>query len=981
MASGMNVIAHNLSAMFSDRQLGITTNSRAKSAEKLGSGYRINRAADDAAGLCISEKMRFKIRGLDQGTKNTQDGISFVQIGDGAMAEINEMLNRMTELSIKAANGTMSERDREDCDKEVQQLKEEINRISTTTQFNTIPVFNNPAPDKMARLSVTGVPDDLNVYNATYDGGKVTYGGIVFRGERISWDNITSENGNDMVYTDTDGVQRFHEGSYTYTNSAGQFFHLECEEGDQVPKFVRNVNFEADETKGISIDGEWFGWDKVKNDTGVAASDATAGDDFWTVDYHGAKVTFETLGVSDLKSMAEAINHLHDEKYVYDWHPEVNGSENVTAVSVGAGGNGFSNVHMTQSVADALNAGKSLVIHADDSGVWLEAGGSEVSNSKMTWSQMGLNDWSNGTDVNPAQLNYTWYENSGSGDKNNILHFDYTLSEVTSKDSVIAGLNGMNVTASGIRVGTGTSVTKSGSDSHIKSISGTVSLPSFAQEYAANRDYNKGTSTTANYTKGNTAVPTSVSYDPLTNRYSAAIDSVNFSASSASNAIGSRVFDYLHETADAKINAAINKTAYTPKTDKTGSFNVNMTSGAGNTISLRYTYDFTDAQDLIKADMEAVSTFPAGDYYVDTGSRYEKNLQLFTYTPGTTPDPDHPAAADLKAVSNTTDPATNLYYYDSANSQYSKFTERLYKMDPDPSLMLPSIPATWSYSDYVSGDYYSQLWYFDTNGDAQLLSPTADPPFPLFELKNPGGTPGTYSPASVTAGASTSDYYYYDTASGTYKSAAVSVVNLTDSSNNPINGTDISAMAEAYGDTANANLAAATRLNIKIDNYTTYNTSISERPNTAVRTTFESVVKKGERVEIFDGVNIQHSNTLNDRTWIPRFGMNSYAMGISNASCRTYDGALRTIDLAKEAGLYVATKRAIYGGMQNRYEHTVRINDNSSENLSYAESQIRDTNMNNEMVRFANLGIIQQAGQSMLAQTNQSRDYILSLLQ
>ncbi|MBQ9504178.1 MAG: hypothetical protein IJU93_04145 [Lachnospiraceae bacterium] len=108
--------------------------------------------------------------------------------------------------------------------------------------------------------------------------------------------------------------------------------------------------------------------------------------------------------------------------------------------------------------------------------------------------------------------------------------------------------------------------------------------------------------------------------------------------------------------------------------------------------------------------------------------------------------------------------------------------------------------------------------------------------------------------------------------------------------------------------------------------------------------------------------------------------MNAYAMGISNANCRTYEAALRTIDLVRDADMYVARKRSIYGGLQNRYEHSIKINNNTSENLHGAESLIRDTNMADEMVRFSNLNIIQQAGQSMLTQANQSRDFILSLL-
>ena len=130
------VVQHNLTAMNSNRMLGLTTASQAKSTEKLSSGYKINRAADDAAGLSISEKMRKQIRGLTQASSNAQDGISAVQTAEGALNEVQDMLQRMNELAVKAANGTMSKDDREYVQNEVDQLVTEIDRVAETTKFN-----------------------------------------------------------------------------------------------------------------------------------------------------------------------------------------------------------------------------------------------------------------------------------------------------------------------------------------------------------------------------------------------------------------------------------------------------------------------------------------------------------------------------------------------------------------------------------------------------------------------------------------------------------------------------------------------------------------------------------------------------------------------------------------------------------------------------------------------------------------------------
>lgn len=130
------VVQHNLTAMNANRMLGITTGQQAKSSEKLSSGYRINRAADDAAGLTISEKMRKQIRGLAQASTNAQDGVSAVQTAEGALTEVHSMLQRMNELAVQASNGTNSVADRQALQDEVDHLVTEINRVSETTKFN-----------------------------------------------------------------------------------------------------------------------------------------------------------------------------------------------------------------------------------------------------------------------------------------------------------------------------------------------------------------------------------------------------------------------------------------------------------------------------------------------------------------------------------------------------------------------------------------------------------------------------------------------------------------------------------------------------------------------------------------------------------------------------------------------------------------------------------------------------------------------------
>ena len=149
------VVQHNLTAMNSNRMLGVTTSTQSKLTEQLSSGYKINRAADDAAGLTISEKMRSQIRGLTQASANAQDGISCVQTAEGALAEVHDMLQRMNELAVKSANGTNTTADRVAVQKEINALVSEIDRVSQSTQFNTLNLLDGTfAASKNVTLQV-----------------------------------------------------------------------------------------------------------------------------------------------------------------------------------------------------------------------------------------------------------------------------------------------------------------------------------------------------------------------------------------------------------------------------------------------------------------------------------------------------------------------------------------------------------------------------------------------------------------------------------------------------------------------------------------------------------------------------------------------------------------------------------------------------------------------------------------------------------
>ena len=194
------VVQHNLRAMNANRMLGITTGVLSKSSEKLSSGYKINRAADDAAGLAISEKMRKQVRGLTQASSNAEDGISAVQTAEGALTEVHDMLQRMNELAVKAANGTNALSDRQTIQDEVDQLLTEIDRVAETTKFNEIYLLKGDANrvEKYLQAKDAGIDGQLQdgattatfTMNALQFGDSISIGGKQYQIGLVGTDGV-----------------------------------------------------------------------------------------------------------------------------------------------------------------------------------------------------------------------------------------------------------------------------------------------------------------------------------------------------------------------------------------------------------------------------------------------------------------------------------------------------------------------------------------------------------------------------------------------------------------------------------------------------------------------------------------------------------------------------------------------------------------------------------------------------------------------
>jgi len=259
------VVQHNLKAMNSNRMLNINTKASARSTEKLSSGYRVNRAADDAAGLAISEKMRKQIRGLTQASRNAEDGISAVQTAEGALAEVQDMLQRMNELCVQAANGTNSMTDRQYIQDEIDQLVTELDRVSETTKFNELYLLkgDDSKPESLVhtynyiegdKLDALGTSSVLNSKNqqvmVNYNGTDIIY---AVNSASIAVSGVSSPMTADVISKGSDATKYLDDTTRVGLSSSVTSLGLKGEYA-----IFKNTRLENEDPKNIttsSIDG------------------------------------------------------------------------------------------------------------------------------------------------------------------------------------------------------------------------------------------------------------------------------------------------------------------------------------------------------------------------------------------------------------------------------------------------------------------------------------------------------------------------------------------------------------------------------------------------------------------------------------------------------------------------------------------------------------------------------------------------------
>ena len=1012
----MYTVTHNMLAMNAGRELKINTNNKTKASEKLSSGYRINRAADDAAGLAISEKMRWLIRGLNQGSRNTQDGISWIQTGDGAMEEVSDILHRITELAVEAANDTLQDEDRRDIDMEVSQLKKEINRIGKTTTFNAKQIFDN----SNTMLGVSGMPSDMEIFNATYNSatGEATFGGIVFHGERIPWNTINSS----MVTIDANGNQIFVGGDYSYQTASGYQLNFHCEDGAAVPDITRSFSVSASGS-GITIDGETFPWSALTDEDGNSFSASNMHDGAWVMDYHGAQVNFFVSSeVNSLTDMIDEINSLNTGSVTYSWTASFSGLSTETAVDVN---NLVQSLQISQTLANHLATGSnySLTVRCDSSGIWLaDAGGNLVADSRRTWADMGIHSWNTGSDISSGTT-YTYY--AGTSPSNALMSFNFQLSDITSVDSVIDGLDGMTISNQGIQTSyqTTSSYSSSGS-SNVQSFSSRASIGvSFGEEYALGRNFDVSTGLnltsattvsgdTASVNYGNTIVLTGSISDMTSSMASDLSTYWSFAESRMVNAVlagrtGASVLASVYastDLADIVGSGNITTTGYLSE-NMTLTSSMNRTSGTlgytSGTVGTTYPAAVIDFQNISSASMLLGSGFDStcrtcNNHYsvsfVDLLENPSTTASGYKYSLSAQGN-NYQLSVDISSMSGlggadladallevvdecydfhytqyATDGSKFYIYDDRTADESSSRTNATFDTKPYSSISEGSYSLTLSNSD---GDYIETTYQYDFSSSASKINVamTVSDTGQYVLSKN-----GSYVSYKSISGDSSLWSQYQTDNDGNLVRYNVNVSYTDAEGNETDRETALVSNAKNY---IVEDMLTETTTTLAATDYTYMQIGGDENSNVAIRANFENEIVSSQG----DGIWIQHSSIVKDGIYIPRFPLNSVVLGITGLKTRPRDNAERAISQAQEALKYVSDKRALFGAYQNRLEHTYASNQIKEENMAASESLIRDVDMAMQMVEYSKHNILEQASMSVLSQANSNMQGVLSLFQ
>ncbi len=918
------VVQHNIQAVNANRQLNIVTGAQGKSTEKLSSGYRINRAADDAAGLSISEKMRRQIRGLDRASTNAQDGVSAVQTAEGALGEVQDMLQRMNELAVQSANGTNSTTDRDAIQAEIDQLSTEIDRVSETTKFNETYLlkgdknstrnvsysFNNNATDEDATAkfyddSASGMHIGYKSSNGTLglsgDGTSIEFDSSAKQDDQNAIAKALRDQGVTVTYNSTfqDAVGESDESvtnSYTLTLN-----------GDAAQKYdVVTVS------SGSNTTGNAGQQDGITKSNGSTLDNIAT---FEIQDKNGNRVATIKVGGANMTS-ADATNKTKSSSAILT-------AESVTAAKKGGEISQYFDKDGNKISANSLDKYYSMT-----SGSVNQANGAEGSTPvDVTTSTVTA------TASRDDTLTYDggkWVDSSGN--TANLNKYGVDADKLTNAGKLAEGdtieytaktnpsVSSMSVSNAGMYDTTGVSNTRIPEDTTIT--------------YKSKATVTPQTGSTANYNVDNAAAAatTTIAFTAATatSTNTTGVTVTNVGKSDAANALDANATIKYEAGSVAKSGAITAATINAAATQN----QIKALEAAGTLTYSGTTWKDADGNSFNLNNIIDTTSAAAGDSITVTSGNWTMN--------GSTVDPseygievngntalENPATAYSVSITASIWTATDASGSITANGSGA--------INTDQNLSKYGVQVTaGSPAGGDSVTLNAAKWWKD--GDtSNAANETSLQAF------------GVVATTTTTAG---------------FKPAAGDTISFKA-------GSDPKAMYNAGGSNG-SNIA------VRADSPRVYDAVGNEDTLNVAAVSAKRDITGDLSLKLHVGADA----TSNNQIQVNIANMSAKALGVNGMKVDGNDdtNAKDAIETIKQALQKVSDQRASLGAAQNRLEHTINNLDNVVENTTAAESRIRDTDIADEMVTYSKNNILAQAGQSMLAQANQSTQGALSLL-
>ena len=939
----MQIIRHNKVAMFALEQLKITENNKTKNMEKLSSGYRINRAADDAAGLKISEKMRSQISGLNRAAQNIEEGICFIQTADGALNEVHAMLQRIRELAVQASNDTNMPEDRQAINDEVQQIKREMNRVYRTTEFNKNNIFK--APDHI-ELEINGEPNDFELFNGP-DG--VSPAGVIINNKRYTWGEL----GISETPIDEDYIRIVND-----PDSPDEVIKLKVNAGDTPDKIRRIYEMTADET-GIKINGLYSGlWGSTIVQSGNTYS--------WN--YRGMELSFE-----EDDEFVNAIKKSED--ILTDWETYLSGTTRNSAVT-------SSRDTMKMNVTNANKndiANWSYQIKADEAGVGLiqTNGNDGLTHTKTGWADFGnvnggeaypIADWGTAYEgSNPVTVSsdatYRYQDAASAGFLTDGMKFDFSFYEnEIAKAQAISGLT-QNLTGSG--VSSPISMVTSNAGATVTGYSGFNSFTFQRDELL--RDFgDSGSSTAMQLTVDRTKVVDRTVDDheyrlKLTEAYIKQVDNYTDITTTTYTEASVQFYNLDGDAVDNLEDAHFDTTAPTGTTSYgasgTNTYFIANTGQAANWSNITNSPLSSDTSSYTDATRREVRD-GEGTLIGYAEITYNKTIETTRNTTSTYETNDWGSLNNyVQNGANYSKVSSSAAYYvlDEGSGNARDFSDRGYRA-------------------LETGDGSAQRYI--QNGDGYYRINVYNLSHYEYAGKNSNG-------GTIMTGANSGSFI--DVANGS------TTITITDA-NGHVN---TYYTAEQYKSTTLRNNAYGTSLSLSYTSGSENRSNvITVTPNGAASRTFTKAqrtagissdsllntvinpppIAEDKLLHIQAGANVWQSIDITYPC------LSNSIIGISGAKTTTFDNSQSTIGMCDIAINKISGVRSLLGATQNRLEHAYNIAKNVEENTQAAESVIRDLDMADEVVEFSKNNILAEAGNAMLAQANQQPEAILRLL-